>query len=205
MRKLLLALAATTALATQAGAAEEDRVATIVEETCALCHGEKGEASSSIYPRLAGQHQGYIIKQLKNFRDGKRQSDTMNDMAKELKDDEIVGLAKYFSSQPALSHRISSVAKALNAVGYYIYHKGNKFSDIPPCSSCHGDYGEGSESLPRLAGQHKRYVAEQLKAFHERKRTNDNAVMHSIAKGLTELEIEAVSLYVSGLIKAPAQ
>ena len=77
MRKLLLALAATTALATQAGAAEEDRVATIVEETCALCHGEKGEASSSIYPRLAGQHQDYIIKQLKNFRDGKRQSDTM--------------------------------------------------------------------------------------------------------------------------------
>lgn len=198
MRVLMTAVLALTWTA-QANAAEGDRITTIVKETCALCHGEQGEASSSIYPRLAGQHRDYIVKQLQNFRDGSRKSDTMTDMAKELKEDEILGLAKHFADQPVLSHRIPSTKQPLNAVGYYIYHKGNKFSDIPACASCHGEYGEGDENLPRLAGQHKRYVSSQLHAFHERKRTNDNAIMHSIAKGLTELEIEAVSLYVSGL------
>lgn len=198
MRKMLIALAAAISVG-QANAADDERIATIVKDTCSLCHGVQGEASSSIYPRLAGQHQDYIVKQLRNFREGSRQSDTMSDMAKALNDDNIIGLARHFASQPALSHRIPSVKQPLNAVGYYIFHKGNKFADIPACSSCHGEYGEGDANLPRLAGQHKRYVSSQLKAFHERKRTNDNLIMHSIAKGLTVLEIEAVSLYVSGL------
>ncbi|PLX45272.1 MAG: cytochrome c, class I [Hyphomicrobiales bacterium] len=202
MRKLIIALAAIAAM-NQAQAAEDDPITTIVQETCALCHGEQGEASSSIYPRLAGQNRDYLAKQLRNFRDGSRKSDTMNDMAKELKDEEIAGLASYFAAQPVLSHRIASIKKPLNAVGYYIYHKGNKFADIPPCASCHGELGEGDENLPRLAGQHKRYVAAQLDAFHERKRTNDNQIMRSIAKRLTKLEIEAVSLYVSGLKPQP--
>ena len=62
-----------------------------------------------------------------------------------------------------------------------------------------GENGQGTDTLPRLAGQHKRYVAVQLHEFHERKRTNDNAIMGSIAANLTELEIEAVANYVSGL------
>lgn len=202
MRKLLIVLAAVISVG-QANAADDERIATIIKETCALCHGEQGEASSSIYPRLAGQHQDYIVKQLKNFRDGSRQSDTMTDMAKELKNDQILALAKHFSAQPALSHRIPSIKQPLNAVGYYIFHKGNKFAEIPACASCHGESGQGDANLPRLAGQHKRYVSSQLKAFHERKRSNDNLIMHSIAKGLTELEIEAVSLYVSGLKPQP--
>ncbi len=169
----------------------------IVEEKCHLCHGMEGEASSAIYPRLAGQNKTYLIKQLKNFRDGKRKSDTMNEMARGLTDEQIEALAEYFASKPARTHRVRD--KALAAVGYYIYHKGNKFSGIPACKSCHGEYGEGNEKLPRLAGQHKRYVADQLHAFDERVRTNDNAIMHTIASKLTELEIEAVALYVSGL------
>jgi len=169
----------------------------IVKEKCYLCHGEEGEASSAIYPRLAGQNKQYMVKQLKNFRDGKRKSDTMNEMAKGLTDSQIEALADYFSAKPAKTHRVRD--KAFSAVGFYIYHKGNKFSGIPACKSCHGEKGMGTEQLPRLAGQHKRYVADQLRAFNERVRTNDNTVMHTIASKLTELEIEAVALYVSGL------
>jgi len=176
-----------------------ERVKQLIAERCALCHGAQGEASSPIYPRLAHQNRVYLEKQLKNFRDGKRKSDIMNEQAKDLTDEEIAALAEHFSSQPALSHRIPRSKKPLEAVGWYIYHKGNKWSDIPPCKSCHGKNGEGNENLPRLAGQHKRYVIAQLKAFHERKRTNDNAIMHTIAKNLTELEIQAVALYVSGM------
>jgi len=190
---------ATTLLLTSGAtfSASMDVARAIVEEKCHLCHGTEGEASSAIYPRLAGQNKNYIVKQLKNFRDGKRKSDTMNEMAKGLTDDQVEALAEYFASKPARTHRVRD--KQLAAVGSYIFHKGNKFSGIPACKSCHGEQGLGTDQLPRLAGQHKRYVADQLRAFNERVRTNDNAVMHTIASKLTELEIEAVALYVSGL------
>lgn len=168
----------------------------IIQDKCQHCHGMNGEASNVIYPRLAGQNKNYIIKQLHDFRSGRRKG-TMNDMAAELTDIEINSLASYFNSQPTLTHRVRD--KEFAAVGWYIFHRGNKFSGIPACASCHGEKGEGSENLPRLAGQHKRYVADQLNEFDGRDRTNDNAIMHSIASKLTEMEIEAVANYVSGL------
>lgn len=180
-------------------AAEAERFRAILDEKCALCHGRHGNASSAIYPRLAGQNRVYLEKQLRNFREGTRQSETMTEMAKGLSDADIAALAGYYAEQIPRAHRIRSTRKSLEAVGYYIFHEGNEYSDIPPCTACHGDYGEGDENLPRLAGQHRRYIVDQLDAFHERKRSNDNAVMHTVAKRLTELEINAVALYVSGL------
>jgi len=168
----------------------------IVGSECYLCHGNNGEGSSSIYPRLAGQHREYIAKQLMDFRSGRRNG-TMNDMAKDLTNEEIFSLAEYFNAKPTLSHRIRD--KALSAVGEYIFMKGNQFSGIEACATCHGKNGAGTKGLPRLAGQHKRYVSGQLEEFNSRKRTNDNAIMHSVASKLTELEREAVALYVSGL------
>lgn len=177
-------------------ASEQDIAPKIVTEVCQHCHGLEGEASNILYPRLAGQHNNYIIKQLHDFRSGKRKG-TMNDMAAELKDDEIVALAAYFSAKPTLAHRVRD--KEFAQVGWYIFHRGNKYSGVPACASCHGDNGEGSDKLPRLAGQHKRYVVDQLNLFHKRERNNDNAIMHSVASKLTEMEIEAVANYVSGL------
>ena len=194
---LISVVLALSAIMFQPAIAEE--IQTILEEKCGLCHGEEGETSSAVYPRLAGQHRNYLEKQLKNFRDGVRQSDTMTEMARDLTDAQIAALSEYYSAQPALSHRIRSSQKSLEAVGFYIFHKGNEYTQIPPCTACHGDNGEGDEDLPRLAGQHRRYVVDQLQAFNERKRTNDNAIMHTIAANLTELEINAVALYVSGM------
>ncbi|WP_456404607.1 c-type cytochrome [Thiolapillus sp.] len=199
MKKIILALAF-LAFAGTIHAANIELAKSIVKEKCALCHGEEGDASSAVYPRLAAQNRNYLVKQLKNFRDGKRKSDTMNEMAKGLKDDEIEALAEYFSSKTALTHRVRD--KGFAAVGEYLFKKGNKYSQIPACNSCHGKHGEGTEELPRLAGQHKRYVSDQLHAFGERVRTNDNAIMHTIAKSLTEFEIEALALYVSGIKNA---
>ncbi|WP_419603386.1 c-type cytochrome [Thiolapillus sp.] len=195
MKKIILALGLLS-IGT-ANAANIDLAKSIVKAKCHLCHGEEGEASSAIYPRLAGQNRNYLVKQLKNFRDGKRKSDTMNEMAKDLKDDQIEALADYFSSKPALTHRVRD--KGFAAVGEYLFKKGNRYSGIPACKSCHGEFGQGTDELPRLAGQHKRYVADQLQAFGERARTNDNAIMHTIASKLTEMEIEALALYVSGI------
>jgi len=183
-----------TVLATEE---EENRTAEeIVSGECYLCHGKQGEGSSSVYPRLAGQHREYLAKQLMDFRSGRRKG-TMNDMAADLTNEEIFRLAEYFNAQPTMAHKIRD--KALAAVGQYIFLKGNKFSGIEACATCHGKDGSGTKGLPRLAGQHKRYVSFQLEEFNNRNRTNDNAIMHSIASKLTELERESVALYVSGL------
>ena len=194
IKAVILSILVSFVTALNASASED--VQAIIEDKCQHCHGLHGEASNVIYPRLAGQNKTYIRKQLFDFRSGKRQG-TMNEMAADLTDEQITALADYFSAQPTKSHRIRD--KELASVGWFIFHRGNEYADIPACASCHGENGEGSDKLPRLAGQHKRYVTDQLTEFNQRKRTNDNAIMHSIASRMTELEIKAVSLYVSGL------
>jgi cytochrome c553 len=173
------------------------RVADIIASRCALCHGAEGESASAVYPRLAAQHPDYIVKQLKDFRDGRRKSETMTDMAKDLPDEDIAGLAAFFSSRKAGGRQPGDVDLA--AVGKYIFQRGNNFSGVAACASCHGPNGFGTEQLPRLAGQHPAYIEIQLKEFNKRARTNDNSIMHSIASKLTELETKAVSIYIGGL------
>lgn len=177
-------------------AADSQRALEIVEQKCHMCHGKSGEGSSAIYPRLAGQHAEYIAKQLADFKSGRRKG-TMNEMAADLTEEEMMALGEYFASKPAKAHRVRD--KEFAAVGAYLYHKGNKYSGVAACQSCHGDEGRGTNQLPRLAGQHKRYVADQLIEFNRRTRTNDNAIMHSIASKLTDFEIHALAQYISGM------
>ncbi|MFN6960609.1 MAG: c-type cytochrome [Rhodocyclaceae bacterium] len=168
----------------------------VLQTRCALCHGVEGESASAIYPRLAAQHPDYLVKQLGDFRDGRRKSDTMNEMAKDLSDETIRELAAWFSSRPPATRRILDADLA--AVGRYVFLKGNPYSGVAACASCHGEKGHGTQLLPRLAGQHPNYLVTQLKDFGKRERTNDNAVMHSIASKLTELEMHAVAVYLGG-------
>ena len=188
-------------LAVQAAAApavpSSPRVAEIVASRCALCHGPEGESASAVYPRLAAQHPDYLVKQLKDFRDGRRKSDTMTEMAKDLQDADIAALSAFFSSKKAGARQPGDVDLA--GVGKYIFQRGNSFSGVAACTSCHGPKGFGTEQLPRLAGQHPAYIEIQLKEFNKRARTNDNSIMHSIAAKLTELETKAVSVYIGGL------
>jgi cytochrome c553 len=169
----------------------------IITGRCALCHGPEGESASAIYPRLAAQHPDYLQKQLKDFRDGRRTSETMNDMAKDLQDGDIAALAAFYASKKAGGRQPGDVDLA--GVGKYIFARGNSYSGVAACASCHGPKGYGTEQLPRLAGQHPAYTETQLKEFNKRTRNNDNSIMHSIAAKLTELETRAVSVYIGSL------
>jgi len=176
---------------------DEARAKKIVNGVCFVCHGAEGESSSEVFPRLAGQHAEYIAKQLEAFKSGKRKSTAMGEMVAKLSSEDMVALGKYFEKQKVQPEPPKD--PELAAVGKYLYLHGNKFSGVPACASCHGPAGLGTASLPRLAGQYAGYVENQLKQFHTRERTNDNAVMHTIVEKMTPLEMAAVAEYVSGL------
>lgn len=173
-----------------------ERIVDLVDGKCAFCHGEEGESSSELFPMLAGQNADYIAKQLNDFQSGRRKG-AMTEMVGGLSAEDIRLIGRYFAAKPPLAHPEGDAELA--AVGRYLYRRGNPFSAIPACASCHGEGGGGSEKLPRLAGQRSVYVAKQLRAFHQRERTNDNAVMHTVAAKLTELEIEGLAHYIAGM------
>jgi len=194
---LALAVIFTTPVLAADAAADQTRAEAIVGERCSLCHGKGGESASPVYPRLAGQHAEYVARQLADFKSGKRSSETMKPQAEPLTPEDMVALGAYFEKRKAGGRRAQD--SELVAVGKYIFAQGNRYSGVPACASCHGAAAHGTAQLPRLAGQHPRYIEDQLKQFNKRERTNDNAVMHTVASKLTELETHAVAEYVATL------
>ena len=173
------------------------RAEEIVQGKCFICHGADGESSSPVFPRLAGQNAAYVARQLADYQSGKRVSTTMQPMVSDLNAADFAALGKYFAARPTRVHKVDD--PELAQVGRFVFVRGNPYTGVAACAGCHGDRGQGSATLPRLAGQHAQYTEKQLTQFNSRERNNDNAVMHTIASKLTELEIKAVSAYISGL------
>ena len=193
------AFTAALLLGASLGATADDakRAEEIVQGKCFVCHGADGESSSPVFPRLAGQHARYVERQLADYKAGRRKSSAMQPMVEDLSPEDFKALGLYFESRKPQAHAVAD--PELAQVGHFVFARGNPFSGVAACSSCHGPTGAGTETLPRLAGQHAQYTENQLKAFNKRERTNDNAVMHAIASKLSELELKAVSAYISGL------
>lgn len=199
LRSLALAVLAVGTLPAGATATHTElaRGEEIVQAKCFICHGAEGESSSPAFPRLEGQNANYMVRQLQDYKSGKRKSSTMQPMVEDLSEADFKALGAFFASRTTHDHPVTD--PELAAVGLYIYKRGNPDAGVAACASCHGTNAHGSETLPRLAGQHAQYTLNQLKQFNKRERTNDNAVMHGIASKLTELEAKAVSAYLSGL------
>lgn len=177
--------------------AELARARKIVAGTCFLCHGMQGESATELFPRLAAQNAEYIAKQLANFKSGERKSEIMPRMVGALTPEDMRALGMYFSRQASPPH--SPTDARLVEQGKAIYRQGGAATEVAACVGCHGERGHGSAQLPRLAGQVASYLAAQIRNFGMRMRTNDNAVMHTIAEKMTQEEIRAVAEYLSGL------
>lgn len=181
---------------------EKDPVATTsIQGTlhlCSSCHGVTGNATSPDFPNLAGQQSEYLALQLHAFRDqtrGDPHAHTyMWGMAKHLDDAAIQQIADYFAAQPAASGAPRRIAGDL---GQKIFSEGIEAREIPACLGCHGEKAEGLGGIPRLAGQHATYLAEQLGHFRSNVRSNDT--MHMNALNLSDDEITAVSDYLAAL------
>lgn len=179
------------------GSAAADDTRQFVRENCAVCHGETGNGQSAQFPQLSAQNVVYLRKQLVDYRDGRRAHEVMSSVAKALDDERIDRLARYFQAQKPAPH--AGRDEMLAAVGRYVYERGNIYSKVPACASCHSIDGQGSARLPRLAGQSAQYVENQLRQFRDQQRRNDSGVMRFVTEGLTELELRAVAAYVGGM------
>lgn len=197
MRRLLVAASACVLAAAVWAQDDLARARQIIGGSCFLCHGAEGESASEVFPRLTAQNAEYIAKQLENFKSGKRQSTAMASMVAGLTPEDMTALGRFYASRTSLRETVKDAPLA--GVGQYIYQAGNKWSGVPACSSCHGKDGAGSNTLPRLAGQHAAYLESQLRQFGKRERNNDNAIMHSVVEKMTPLEMAAVAEYLSGL------
>lgn len=168
---------------------------------CVPCHGAAGNSTITQNPRLAGQQNVYIMKQLNNFKSGDRSNPIMSPLAKLLTDDDIKHLAAYLNKQEPKSGAAKN-AKALD-LGKQIYRGGIADKNVPACAACHGPNGAGIPAqYPRLAGQHQDYTVAQLTNFRATtlaNARNNSAPMKTIAARLSDDEIQAVADYIAGL------
>lgn len=172
----------------------------LVNNACSKCHGEYGVSISPLFPILAAQLPGYIEAELKLFRlrgrSDPRGRAFMWGIARGLTDEQIKGVAQYFSKQPSVKGSGTS-NPALADKGKVMYENGAPDRDIEACTVCHGHSGEGVNTQPRLAGQHPDYVSIQM--FQYRGGLRENKVMQHVTEKMTDDEIAAVVDYVSTL------
>lgn len=197
-------VAAAVAMLAASFASAQDKPPAVAAQVCAACHAADGNSVAPTNPKLAGQFPEYLSKQLRDFKslDGKppvRQSPVMNGMVANLSESDMKSLASYYAGQaykPALA-----ADKELALVGQKLWRGGDAVHGIPACAGCHGPAGAGIPAqFPRLAGQYAEYIAAQLTAFREGKRTNDaNGVMRGVAAHMNDGQIRAVAEYAAGL------
>lgn len=169
----------------------------IAQTVCAACHAVDGNAVITQNPKLASQHPDYLLKQLTEFKSGKRNNAVMTGMAAGLSDAEMQGLADYFAKQNIKLGKAK--ANGAGSLGEKIYRGGVAATQVPACASCHGAAGAGlPKQFPRLAGQNADYTLQQLRTFRTVERANA-PMMTAIAQRMTDEQMAAVADYVQGL------
>jgi cytochrome c553 len=184
-------------LGTAARADDTEKAKAIVSKVCAACHGMDGNSTAPNFPKLAGRHPEYLVRELKEFSSGKRKSDIMAPIATALDPDDFKALGTYFGAQKPSSGQVLDPAAA--ASGKKLYQDGNEEKGIPACGGCHEADGSGNKRFPRLAGQHREYLIEQMYNFKKDVRNDASArLMREVAKLLSDDEIKAVAEFLTG-------
>jgi cytochrome c553 len=164
---------------------------------CASCHGAGGNSGTPANPRLSQQHPAYLVKQLQEFKSGKRPSPIMQGFAAQLTEQDMANIGAYLGAQQAKPGFAKD--RELVSLGEKIYRGGLQDRQLPACTGCHSPNGAGVPAqYPRLSGQHADYTYSQLVAFRDGVRKN-SPQMAQIAAKLNDREIRAVSDYVAGL------
>ncbi len=170
-----------------------------LSQACAACHQADGNSINPEWPKLAGQHPKYSVKQLQDYKSGRRENALMAGQVAGLDEQDMHDLSAYFAEQ-----QITSATADEDVVerGEQIYRGGVPSQNVAACIACHGPNGNGNPEamFPAVAGQHAQYSADQLRYFRSGERANDNGrMMRAVAQNMTDADIEAVSQYMAGL------
>lgn len=173
---------------------------------CAACHGNDGNSAIDMNPKLAGQHESYLVKQLMDFKTASqtggaegRNNAVMNGMAAPLSEQDMKDIAAYFASQEATP---GETPEDVIEMGQKLYRGGDEERGITACIACHGPRGNGMglANFPDISGQHATYIKSQLEQFRSGQRANDpNGMMRDIAMRLTDKDIDILAKYLGGL------
>jgi cytochrome c553 len=197
---LTVLLAAGALAATEPAAANKPDPAkgqAIATQVCAACHTADGSRGVPANPILAGQHPEYLVKQLQEFKSGKRDNAIMKGFASTLSDDDMKNVAAFYAGKTAKP----GFAKQKDTVklGEKIYRAGIADKSVPACAGCHSPNGAGIPAqYPRMGGQHGDYTEAQLVAFRSGARGN-SVQMTAIAAKMSDVEVKAVADYITGL------
>ena len=178
---------------------------------CAACHGADGNSAITLYPKLAGLGEKYLIKQMKDIKDGTRAIPEMTGLLNASSEQDMADIAAFFDQKPMQLSGAKPLKVKLNSgietdgleLGEKVYRAGNPTVGTPACTGCHSPRGLGNApaGYPRLSGQHADYIEKQLKAFRAGDRLNDgdSKVMRQVAEHLSDAEIKAVANFIAGL------
>lgn len=176
--------------------------------SCVSCHGEHGNSTMPMFPKLAQQNSAYLVGQLKAFKDGTRKDPMMATIALSLTENDMVDIANYYEAQKESLEPEENFDDAeeraehdeLVKSGSDLYRNGDLKREVSACIACHGPFGEGNKpaGFPQLRAQHKSYLVKALTDFKSGNRSNSNEnMMHMIAVKMTEAEIKAVATRIS--------
>jgi cytochrome c553 len=200
MNKLIVSLLLTLGISGIAHAAGDATAGQAKAAVCGACHGPDGNSMAPNFPKLAGQGERYLNKQLHDIKSGKRTVLEMTGLLTNLSDQDLADLSAYFASQKG---SVGAADPKLVARGEELFRGGKLDQGMPACTGCHSPNGAGNAAagFPHLGGQHAQYAAKQLTDFREGNRTNDGdtKMMQGVASKLGNKDIEAVSSYIQGL------
>ena len=200
MNKVLVTLLLTLGITGLAQAAGDAKAGQAKAAMCGACHGADGNSAAPNFPKLAGQGERYLLKQMNDIKSGNRTVLEMTGLLTNMSEQDMADIAAYFASQ---SMSVGAADPALVKAGEALYRGGKLAEGMPACTGCHSPNGAGNDAagFPQLGGQHAQYVAKQLTDFREGNRTNDgdSMMMRSVAAKLSNKDIQAISSYIQGL------
>lgn len=209
MKKLIVSLFVLAGLSGFTHAAGDAQAGEALTAVCAGCHGADGNSAVATFPKLAGQGESYLLKQMKDVKSGARVIVEMTGLLNGFNEEQLEDIAAYYAAQ---SVQVGEADPALVELGESLYKAGNAETGVPACSGCHSPNGEGNSvgGLPALGGQHADYTVAQLKKFQTgyraeapaadaRMNDGDSRMMRTIAFRLKDFEMEALASYIQGL------
>lgn len=190
---------------------------------CGACHGADGNSAAPNFPKLAGQGERYLTKQIQDIKAWDAETNAakkgttgravleMTGLLTNLSNQDIADIAAYFAAQNTQLSGAKKMEVQVNSgikvdaleLGAKTYRVGNLSTGVPACTGCHQPDGKGNPpaGFPRLSGQHADYVEKQLTNFRNGVRVNDGdtMIMRAVAEKMSDAEIKAVANYIAGL------